>query len=53
MERDSRGSVPTTGTARDGPEPDPRRWRALALLGRAFFMVILDSTIVLTAVPSP
>ena len=33
-------------------EPDPRRWRALALLGTAFFMVILDGTIVLTAVPS-
>ena len=32
--------------------PDPRRWRALAVLGTAFFMVILDSTIVLTAVPS-
>jgi MFS family permease len=33
-------------------EPDPRRWQALALLGSAFFMVILDATIVLTAVPS-
>lgn len=32
--------------------PDPRRWKALALLGAAFFMVILDSTIVLTAIPS-
>jgi EmrB/QacA subfamily drug resistance transporter len=31
---------------------DPRRWQALALLGAAFFMVILDGTIVLTAVPS-
>lgn len=31
---------------------DPRRWKALALLGLAFFMVILDATIVLTAVPS-
>jgi EmrB/QacA subfamily drug resistance transporter len=31
---------------------DPRRWKALALLGTAFFMVILDATIVLTAVPS-
>ncbi len=33
-------------------EPDPRRWKALALLASAFFMVILDATIVLTAVPS-
>jgi EmrB/QacA subfamily drug resistance transporter len=32
-------------------EPDPRRWRALALLGTAFFMVILDGTIVVTALP--
>ena len=31
--------------------PDPRRWRALALLGTAFFMVILDGTIVITALP--
>jgi EmrB/QacA subfamily drug resistance transporter len=31
---------------------DPRRWKALALLGAAFFMVILDATIVLTAIPS-
>ncbi|WP_127791921.1 MFS transporter [Agromyces sp. LHK192] len=39
----------------DGPpddSPDPRRWKALALLGAAFFMVILDSTIVLTAIPA-
>ncbi|TDD29487.1 MFS transporter [Actinomadura sp. KC06] len=34
------------------PAADPRRWQALALLGVAFFMVILDATIVLTAVPS-
>ncbi|MGP4103313.1 MFS transporter [Nonomuraea sp. KM90] len=34
------------------PQPDPRRWKTLALLGTAFFMVILDSTIVLTAIPS-
>ena len=47
---------PTSGTAattsHDGPALDPRRWRALALLGTAFFMTILDSTIVLTAIPS-
>jgi EmrB/QacA subfamily drug resistance transporter len=32
--------------------PDPRRWLALALLCGAFFMVILDATIVLVALPS-
>jgi EmrB/QacA subfamily drug resistance transporter len=30
---------------------DPRRWLALALLGTAFFMVILDGTIVYVALP--
>lgn len=34
------------------PPADPRHWKALALLGLAFFMVILDATIVLTAIPS-
>ena len=38
---------PTTADAQD-----PRRWKALALLAAAFFMVILDATIVLTAIPS-
>jgi EmrB/QacA subfamily drug resistance transporter len=32
--------------------PDPRRWKALALLCTAFFMVILDAAIVLVALPS-
>jgi len=32
--------------------PDPRRWGALAILSGAFFMVILDGTIVLVALPS-
>ena len=32
--------------------PDPRRWKALALLCVAFFMVILDSAIVVVALPS-
>jgi EmrB/QacA subfamily drug resistance transporter len=31
---------------------DPRRWKALGLLCTAFFMVILDSAIVLVALPS-
>ena len=40
--------------ARPAPEPalDPRRWKALALLCGAFFMVLLDATIVLVALPS-
>jgi EmrB/QacA subfamily drug resistance transporter len=33
-------------------QPDPRRWKALALLCTAFFMVILDSAIVVVALPS-
>jgi EmrB/QacA subfamily drug resistance transporter len=33
-------------------QPDPRRWKALALLCGAFFMVILDSAIVIVALPS-
>ena len=33
-------------------QPDPRRWKALALLCGAFFMVILDSAIVVVALPS-
>ncbi len=32
--------------------PDPRRWRALALVGTAFFMTILDVSIVNVALPS-
>jgi EmrB/QacA subfamily drug resistance transporter len=38
----------STGSA----APDARRWLALALLGTAFFMVILDGTIVYVALPS-
>ena len=33
-------------------QTDPRRWKALALLCTAFFMVILDSAIVVVALPS-
>src|SRR5215475_2928964 len=32
--------------------PDPRRWRALTLLCGAFFMVLLDGTISIVALPS-
>src|SRR5829696_855078 len=44
---------PTGATTPAPPqaEPDPRRWKVLALLGTAFFIVILDSTIVYVAVP--
>jgi EmrB/QacA subfamily drug resistance transporter len=40
--------------ARPTPPPalDARRWKALALLCGAFFMVLLDGTIVLVALPS-
>ena len=34
------------------PTLDPRRWWALALLCGAFFMVILDASIVFVALPS-
>jgi EmrB/QacA subfamily drug resistance transporter len=33
-------------------QDDPRRWLALALLGTAFFMVILDATSVYVAIPT-
>ena len=44
-----------TATAGPGPEPpapDPRRWKALILLCITGFMVILDSQIVILALPS-
>jgi EmrB/QacA subfamily drug resistance transporter len=34
------------------PVPDPRRWKALALICTAFFMVVLDIAIVNVALPS-
>lgn len=59
------GAGSGTPTAADWPRPatstdngrgtdaptHPRRWLALALLGTAFFMVILDGTIVYVALP--
>jgi len=33
-------------------EPDPRRWQALAVVCVAFFMTVLDGTIVTVALPS-
>jgi EmrB/QacA subfamily drug resistance transporter len=50
------GDPPITSAPRSGGDvvntPDPRRWWALALLCGAFFMVLLDATIVLVALPS-
>jgi EmrB/QacA subfamily drug resistance transporter len=43
--------MPTAPDVTDS-QPDPRRWKALALLCGAFFMVILDSAIVVVALPS-
>jgi EmrB/QacA subfamily drug resistance transporter len=34
------------------PQPDPRRWQALAVVCVAFFMTVLDGTIVTVALPS-
>ena len=34
------------------PQPDPHRWQALALVCVAFFMTVLDGTIVTVALPS-
>jgi EmrB/QacA subfamily drug resistance transporter len=41
-----------SNTAGPASASDPRRWKALALLCVAFFMVILDSAIVVVALPS-
>src|ERR687884_1231735 len=42
----------TSSPRHSSTEPDPRRWKALALLCTAFFMVILDSAIVVVALPT-
>ena len=36
----------------DATRPDPDRWKALAVLGVAYLMVILDVSIVNVALPS-
>src|SRR5918995_1077209 len=42
----------TTTAAEELIRPDPKRWRALALLSVAQFMLILDITVVTIALPS-
>jgi MFS family permease len=39
-------------TAAPPPVPDPNRWKALALVCVAFFIVVLDVSIVNVALPS-
>ena len=39
-------------TAATVAEPDPRRWKALAVVCAAFFMTVLDVSIVNVALPS-
>jgi MFS family permease len=36
----------------DPVTPDPRRWKALAVLGIAYLMVVLDVSVVNVALPS-
>lgn len=36
----------------DAPAPDPRRWKALAILSVAYLMVVLDTAIVNVALPT-
>lgn len=57
----NRSTTPTRAAARGtggpgpadaGTPPDPRRWKALSLLVAAFFMVIVDSQIVMLALPA-
>src|ERR671935_3107269 len=43
---------PRHGASATESQPDPPRWKALGLLCTAFFMVILDSAIVVVALPS-
>jgi EmrB/QacA subfamily drug resistance transporter len=47
-ERTGAAPIPQPVPAR----PDPRRWKALAVLCTAYFMIIVDSQIVILALPS-
>jgi EmrB/QacA subfamily drug resistance transporter len=41
----------STSSRADGMEPDPRRWKALGVLGLIQFMLVLDITVVNVALP--
>jgi EmrB/QacA subfamily drug resistance transporter len=45
-------NAPVPRSALEHDEPDPRRWLALAVVCAAFFMTVLDGTIVTVALPS-
>src|SRR5260370_6924261 len=44
-------SEDSRGSAREIAGPDPRRWRALAVLAAMQFMLVLDITVVTVALP--
>ena len=43
---------PSVAPATDSAVPDPRRWRALAVIAVAQLMVVLDASVVIIALPS-
>lgn len=45
-------SLTASARSATGGGPDPRRWKALALLVMAYFMIIVDAQIVILALPS-
>jgi MFS family permease len=47
----STASQDSRSSAREAAGPDPRRWRALAVLGLIQFMLVLDITVVTVALP--
>src|SRR5437763_902222 len=52
MNRDDRGGAPMEAAPTTAAVPDPKRWLALALVCVAFFMTVLDVSIVNVALPS-
>src|SRR3954466_13142408 len=52
MNRDDRGGAPMEAAPTTTAVPDPKRWLALALVCVAFFMTVLDVSIVNVALPS-
>jgi EmrB/QacA subfamily drug resistance transporter len=51
-ERPMPNELQTAGTAAGGVQADPRRWKALIVLGLVQFMLVLDVTVVNVALPS-